>query len=148
MKCKTFYLKQQTHLSKPVCKAQPRWMIWRAENSRAIFLALHLIANSLWVIFINVRGLPLSKPKRVACVCAEKFSPEEQVWKGRRKWRPAKLVGWSHGQEQGLSELPLSFYSVSLQGWWLEWLSPNYAVIIPLHCNWLGRYANTCHLGW
>lgn len=42
--------------------------------------------------------------------------PKGLALKGR-KWRSARLVGWSHGPEQGLSELPLSFYSVRLQGW-------------------------------
>lgn len=34
------------------------------------------------------------------------------------------------------------------QGGWLPTLSPNYGLIIPPRSNWLGRYANGCHLGW
>lgn len=93
---------------------------------------------------------------RSSCVCTYALvywgcmknltSAQGKLWTEGNGGLPGLLAG-----VMDKSKARLNCHSVlilRLHGCWLEWLSPNYAVIILLHCNWLGRYANTCHLGW
>lgn len=73
-------------------------------------------------------------------------SPKGKLWREGNGGLPGLLAGVMDKSKACLN--CHSVFILRLQGCWLEWLSPNYAVITLLHCNWLGRYANTCHLGW